>query len=64
MHRIAYNVRSLVLINEGRITNLTRYSTAPDFREYLKTDMEQALNNIYTLQNDISLSTLTVSDAH
>ena len=39
-------------------------STVGSFTDFLKLDIEEALNNIYDLQNYISLSTLSVSDEH
>lgn len=44
MQRVAYDVRTLILINEGKLNKLQRLSTAASFTEFLKTDIEQALN--------------------
>ena len=63
-HRVTYNIRSVVLINEGLLTNLTRYSTVSNFTDYLKEDVESALNNIYDYQSYISLSTLSQNTDH
>lgn len=61
---MAYDVRTLILINEGKLKNLQRMSTSSSFTDFLQNDIELALNNIYDLQNYISLSTLSVSDDH
>ena len=47
--RIAYNVRSLIMINEGKHQNFQTYTRSDNFVEFLKTDIEQALNNLYDL---------------
>ena len=68
IHRVAYNIRSLILINEGRLKNYQDYQRTsaqnPDFREYLKRDIENALNSLYDLQDYISLSTMKLSEEH
>jgi hypothetical protein len=43
---------------------LTRYSTVSNFTDYLKEDVESALNSIYDYQSYISLSTLSQSTDH
>ena len=64
VQKVAYNVRTLILINEGTLTTYKDYTTEPDFREYMKQDIETALNSIYDLQNYISLSALQLSAPH
>ena len=32
-----------------------------DYEEHLRSDLEEALNNLYDVQNEISLSSLSVS---
>ena len=63
IQRIAYNVRSLVMINEGKQTMYKNYTTQPDYVAFLKSDIEEALNNLYDLQNSISLTSLSMSEA-
>lgn len=46
---MAYDVRSLILINEGYLNTYKSYTTASDFNEQLKSDIEEALNNIYDI---------------
>ena len=41
----------------------TNYTTKPNFTDYLKDDIEQSLNNLYDLQNSISLSSLSMMPA-
>jgi len=56
------------LINEGRLINYQDYQKIsaqnPDFRDYLKRDIEKALNSIYELQDYMSLSTMRLSEDH
>lgn len=40
IQRIAYNVRTLININENKQTVYHNYTTAPDFIEFLKLDIE------------------------
>lgn len=47
--RIAYDIRSLIMINEGKHTAYQTYTTSKDFVEFLKSDIEDALNNLYDL---------------
>lgn len=35
IQRIAYNIRTLITINEQKFTNYKDYTTAPDFVEYI-----------------------------
>ena len=49
VQRVAYDVRTLILINEGKLKNLQRMSTtattnSTKFIDYLKLDIEEALN--------------------
>ena len=66
IQRITYDVRTLILINEGRLRNAQSYfsSKVTDVRDYMKNDIEVALNSLYDLQDDISLSRLTLSPPH
>lgn len=50
-----------MLINEGKETAYQNYTTQPDYVGYLKGDISEALNNLYSLQNSISLTSLTMS---
>ena len=50
IQRVAYDVRTLIMINEKKQTVYKNYSTEPDFVEFLKTDINDALNNLYDLQ--------------
>ena len=50
VQRIAYDVRSLILINEGRLSiNQDYIVSSIDFKEFLKSDIESALNSLYEL---------------
>ena len=49
VQRIAYNVRSLIMINEKKQTVFQNYTTQKDYIEYVKNDIEGALNNLYDL---------------
>lgn len=62
VQRIAFNIRSLVLIKEGNLNATSRYSNDRNFFEEMKLDTEMALNNLYNLQNEISLSSLGMAD--
>lgn len=59
--RIAYDIRSLIMINEGKQRVYSNYTTQRDFVEFIKSDIESALNNLYDLQNSISLTSLSMS---
>jgi len=65
---VAYDLRSLILINEGRLKNYQDYqrisASNPDFREFLKKDIEKALNSLYELQDYITLSNMKLSEEH
>jgi len=62
--RIAFDVRTLILINEEILVNYQNYSTVDDFPEYLKEDMTEALDSLYALQSNISISGLDMSETH
>lgn len=68
IQRVAYDLRSLILINEGRLKNYQDYQKIsaqnPDFREFLKKDIEKALNSLYELQDYITLSNMKLSEEH
>ena len=61
VQRIAYDVRSLIMINEKKQTVFSNYTTQRDYVDFLKKDLESSLNNLYELQNTISLSSLSMS---
>ena len=61
VQRIAYDVRSLILINEKKQVVYSNYTTETNYTSYLQNDIEEALNNLYDLQNKISLSSLSMS---
>lgn len=64
IQRIAYHIRSLVLINTGVFNSYSSYTTSTDFVEWAKQDIDEALDNLYLLQNNISLSTISLIDPH
>lgn len=65
VQRVAYDIRSLILINEGKLTKYKDYIVPTmDLKDYLKQDLETALNSLYSLQDYISLSKLPLSDSH
>jgi hypothetical protein len=64
IQRIAYDVRTLVNINERQQVAYRNYTTAPDFIEYLKVDIGEALDNLFMLQGNISMSNLQLNADH
>ncbi len=65
LQRIAYDIRSLIMIRENKFTAYENYLTeGTDFKEFLRNDMEEALNNLYEIQNKISLASLSMSTVH
>lgn len=56
MQKVAYDVRSLVLLNEGKLNQTERFFHPSNFTEILKQDIDTSLNSIYSIQNSISLS--------
>lgn len=50
------------MINEKKHNNTKSYTTTSNFVEFLKSDIESALNNLYDLQNSISLTSLSMSE--
>lgn len=62
IQRIAYNIRNLILINEGKFTTYSNYTSYSDFVNYTQNDISDALESLYNLQNNISLSNLDLSD--
>lgn len=61
IQRIAYDVRTLIMINERKQTVYQNYTTTGDFIGYMQGDIEAALNNLYDLQNSISLTSLAMN---
>ena len=53
-----------MLINEGDFTSYPSYTTDDDFISWVKGDIDEALDNLYYLQNNISLSKLSMLEAH
>jgi hypothetical protein len=53
-----------VNINEKQQSAYHNYTTVPDFIEFLKTDIGEALNNLFMLQGNISMSTLEMTPDH
>ena len=52
------------MINTGILTDYDSYTTEDDFVEWTKGDIDEALDNLYLLQNNISLSSLSLIDPH
>lgn len=44
---VAYNLRSLILINEGKLSNYGNFSTKSDYVTYLQTNVDTALSSMY-----------------
>jgi flagellar basal body-associated protein FliL len=58
-------VRSLILINSKLLTLYPNYTTPDvDFVAYTQSDITDALNSLYDLQNNISLSGLSLTYEH
>lgn len=57
--RIAYDLRSIILVNEKKLTTGKNYTTEKDFTKFLIDDITVALNDIYFLQNEISMASST-----
>jgi hypothetical protein len=49
------------MINERKQTVYQNYTTTGDFIGYMQGDIEAALNNLYDLQNSISLTSLAMN---
>lgn len=65
VQRVAYDIRSIILINEDKLASYRDYTLSSiNFIDYLKSDLELALNSLYSLQDYISLSKLTLSAPH
>lgn len=58
VQRIAYDVRTLVNINEGLQTVYQNYTNSSDFIAYLKNDIQEAMNSLFALEGNISLTAL------
>ncbi len=52
------------MINEGVFKDYAEYTTSDSFTVFLQEDIDDALNNLYSLQNEIQLNALTVNDEH
>lgn len=51
------------MINEKKQNVYKNYTTSNNYVNFLKQDIEDALNNLYDLQNTISLTSLSMSAA-
>ena len=60
--RIAYGIRSIILFNEEKLTNTAIYAPVEDFVQHTKDDMGEALDRLYDLQSQISLSNVERSE--
>jgi hypothetical protein len=49
------------MINEKKQLVYKNYTTDPNFVNFMQSDIEDSLNNLYDLQNTISLSSLSMS---
>lgn len=50
VQRVAYDIRTLILINEGKLTNYPSYTVSNvNYLDFLKSDLEYALNSLYEL---------------
>mmetsp|Transcript_1048 Transcript_1048/g.1032 ORF Transcript_1048/g.1032 Transcript_1048/m.1032 type:complete len:362 (+) Transcript_1048:203-1288(+) len=64
MQRIIYDLRSLVLMQEGTLTEYLTFDSQQGFTDFLQTDIDTALTSMYQLHGNISLSTLDMKDEH
>lgn len=65
IQKVCYNVRSMIMINQGIMTALyAPYSKIEHMIEGIKVDLQQSLNALYDIQNEINLSQLDLSDEH
>lgn len=49
LQRIAYNIRSLVLINEGKLSAYRNYTSSSDYVALVKEDIHEALTSLYDI---------------
>ncbi|CDW77649.1 UNKNOWN [Stylonychia lemnae] len=61
IQRVAYNVRTLININEKKQQVYNNYTTEPDFIEFIKQDMEDSMNNLWYLNRNITYTNLPLS---
>jgi hypothetical protein len=62
LQKVAYNTRTLVLLNAALLTNYLNYTGITGYVDSIKNGLTDSLNTIYTLQNEINLSQLPISD--
>eukprot|EP00347_Sterkiella_histriomuscorum_P000937 403373955 len=64
LQKVVYNARSMILMNQGILTNYAGYESKDAYVAAIKADFSASLDLIYKIQNDINLSQLPVSDEH
>mmetsp|Transcript_29893 Transcript_29893/g.29056 ORF Transcript_29893/g.29056 Transcript_29893/m.29056 type:complete len:107 (+) Transcript_29893:501-821(+) len=64
VQRVAFNVRMLIFINEEVVEDYSNYTSEPDFPNFLTLDTQEALDSIYSLQSNISMSDLNLFEEH
>jgi hypothetical protein len=62
--KVGYNVRSLVLLNQGVLANYQGFSTRQELFSHLKQGLQDSLDELYLIQNEINLSPLSLSEPH
>jgi hypothetical protein len=54
----------MILMSRGDLTNYAGFASREEFVSAIKADFSKSLDLIYSLQNEINLSQLPVSDEH
>jgi hypothetical protein len=62
--KVCFNIRTLILLNEGLLSNLQDQVNSTALFSYINQDFQSSLSTLYTLSNSINLSKLKVSAAH
>lgn len=56
IQKVCFNLRSLIMVNYGILTNLQGYDSVNSLFEGVQQQLQSSLNLLYTIQNEINLS--------
>ena len=62
LFRVAFDARTMVLLNQNMQSNYYGFTNLTSFTGFLTSDLTKSLSTIYTIQNEINLSQLPLSD--
>ena len=64
IQKVAYNVRTMILLNQGILTNYAGFNTSGEIFMDTKEGLQGSLNELYVIQNEINFNQISLSKEH